>query len=360
MLRALYRRIKDEYENPTKYELQVFLQTHSVSVSFKQSGEEVFAVDIVPAYSHRTNEFGQDMYQVPEIVRRRHGDSRKALYETLAKEQRSMQWIASDPRGYIEVAKRVNEANSDFRRTVKFAKAWKNACKKLSDDFPLKSFHIEQLITIFFQGHPDAEIFDGIFDFFATLPDKILAPQIRDRADDSKFIDSYLTDLTKKQRDMVRQARDHLLKGLEELSDTDPIDILLDVHFYRRACASEQYLFDQGIPILTNSDISFRIRGHVQERQGGFRRFILDAIGLIPIGRKINFKIEGTPPPVDMFKWKVKNDDRSPEPRGEITDHRTRNDPEHTKYIGDHYVECYAILDNVCVAKARQNVKLGN
>jgi len=271
-----------------------------------------------------------------------------------------MQWIASDPRGYIEVAKRVNNANSDFRRTAKFAKAWKNVCKELSDDFPLKSFHIEQLIAIFFQGHTDAEIFDGIFDFFVTLPDKILTPQIKDRADDSKFIDSYLTDLTKEQRAMVRQARDHLLRGLEELSDTDPIDVLLDVHFYRRACVSEQYLFDQGIPILTDSNFSFQIQGHVQERQGGFRRFILDAIGLISFDRKINFKIEGTPPPVDMFKWKVKNDDRSPQPRGEITDHRTRNDPEYTKYIGDHYVECYAILDNVCVAKASQNVKLAN
>jgi len=360
MLRALHRRIRDEYDNPTKYEFQVSLQTHSVSISFKQSGEEVFAVDIVPAYSHGTNEFGQDMYKVPELVRRRHGESRNALYETLAKEHREMQWIASDPRGYIEVAKLVNKGNSDFRRTVKFAKAWKNACKELSDDFPLKSFHIEQLITIFFQGHPDAEVFDGVFDFFVTLPDEILVPQIRDRANGSKYIDSYLTDLTKQQRDMVRQARDHFLKMLEEISDIDSIDVLFDVHFYQRTCASEQYLFDQGIPVLTDSDFFFQIRGHVQEKQGGFRRFILDAIGRIPIDRKINFRIEGTPPPVDMFKWKVKNDDYSPEPRGEITDHRTKNDPEYTKYIGDHYVECYAILDNVCVAKAKQNVKLGS
>jgi len=98
----------------------------------------------------------------------------------------------------------------------------------------------------------------------------------------------------------------------------------------------------------------------VQERKGSFRRFVLDFIGRITIDRKINFRIEGTPPSVDLFKWKVKNADSSPHPRGEITDHQTRNDPEHSKYIGEHYVECYAILDNVCVAKARQNVKLGN
>ncbi|MFH1477831.1 MAG: hypothetical protein ABIH24_10155 [Verrucomicrobiota bacterium] len=360
MLKALHRRIKAEYENPNKYDLEVSVQTHSVSVSFKRDGEEVFAVDIVPAYSRGTNEFGQDMYMVPELVRRRHRESRKALYETLAKEHREMQWIASDPRGYIEVATRVNKTNSDFRRTVKFAKAWKNACKELSDDFPLKSFHIEQLITIFFRDHRDADMFDGIFDFFVTLPDNILVPQIIDRADSSKYIDSYLIDLTKKQRDMIRQARDHLLKTLEELADTDPIDGLFNVQFYQRSCANEQYLFDQNIPTLTDSDFAFRIRGDVQERQGGFRKFILDAIGFIPVDRKISFRIKGDPPPVDMFKWKVKNGDCSPQPRGEITDRQTMNDPEHTKYIGSHYVECYAILGHVCVAKAKQNVKLGN
>ena len=359
MLKALHKRIMEEFENPTSYELQVSLQTHSISVSFILSGEEVFAVDVVPAYSCGTNEFGQDKYMVPELLRRKHGESRRALYESISKEHMQMQWIASDPRGYIEVAKRVNDTKSDFRKTVKFAKAWKNACKQLNDDFPLKSFHIEQIVTIHYQEHKDIEIFDGVFDFFLTLPEKIRYPQIKDRADSSKYIDAYVEDLTKEQREMVQQARDHFLKCLEEILDTDPIDVLLDVNFFRRVCSSEEYLFDQGIPVLTDKKYSFVIRGHVQKRDGGFRAFILDVIGRIPIDRKINFRIEGTPPPVDMFKWKVKNADHSPQPRGEITDHQTRNDPEHSKYIGEHYVECYAVLNNVCVAKARQNVKLG-
>lgn len=360
ILRDLHGRIRDDYENPTEHEIYFSLQSHSVSISFQQSDIEVFSVDVVPAYMHGKNEFGQDMFMVPELVRRKRGEGRKEFYKTLATEHRQMQWIASDPRGYIEIATRMNGENPDFRRTVKFAKAWNNACKELNDDFPLKSFHIEQLITLYYQAHRDAEIFDGVFEFFLTLPDKILSPEIIDRADSSMFIDSYLQDLKREQRDMVRKSRDHFLKSLEEMSDGDPIDVLLDVQFYQRVCASEEYLFDRGIPVLTDGNYNFKIMGNVQERHGGFRGFILNAIGRIPIDRKINFKIEGTPPAVDMFKWKVKNDDNSPEPRGEITDHHTRNDPEHTKYIGNHYVECYAILDDVCVAKARQNVKLGD
>jgi len=359
-LNELYERIKDELKNPTPYDLDVSLQTHSVSVSFSQSGKVVFAVDVVPAYSQGINDFEQDTYMVPEIVKRKRGESRRALYESLANEGRSMQWIATDPRGYIEVAKIVNQSNSDFRRTVKLAKAWKHACQELNDDFPLKSFHIEQIITIFFQDTHDADIFDGIFNFFVTLPTKIAFPQIRDRGDNSKFIDSYLSDLTSEQRIMILEARDHFLKKLEEISDTDSIDDLFDVHFYRRACSSIEYLFDQGIPTLTDNRLSFQIKGHVQPRDGSFRRFILDMIGSISIDRKIQFRIDGTPIQVDLFKWKVKNADHSPQPRGEITDHQTKNDPEHTKYIGEHYIECYAIINNVCVSKAKQQVKLGS
>ena len=359
ILKKLHRRIKEEYDNPTKCDLEVTLQTHSISISFKQNREEVFSVDIVPAYAHYKNEFGQDTYRVPEIARKKHGKRRLEFYETLVRERGEMQWILSDPRGYIEVAKRVNQSNSDFRRCVKFVKGWKNACKDKYDDFELKSFHIEQIVTIFFQKQPDSDIFDGVFAFFVNLPEAIHSPQIQDRADSSKYIDSYLNDLTKEQRKRILQARDFFLKTLEELSDDKPIGSLLNIGFYKRASASEQYLFDFNIPTLTDEKYSFDISGEVQERPGGFRRYILDAIGLIPIGRKIKFRVKKASSDIDLFKWKVKNDNRSTQPRGEITDHQTKNVPEYTKYIGNHYVECYGILGGVCVAKAKQNVKLG-
>ncbi|NIT99702.1 MAG: hypothetical protein GWN01_01780 [Nitrosopumilaceae archaeon] len=72
--------------------------------------------------------------------------------------------------------------------------------------------------------------------------------------------------------------------------------------------------------------------------------------------RKIEFRISTDDTGADLYKWKVKNDDSSEEPRGEISDHHTKNDPESSKYRGNHYVECYAIRDGVCIAKARQNV----
>jgi adenylyl/guanylyl cyclase-like protein with sensor domain len=359
-LEILHRRIKNEYENPTRLRLEISIQTHSVGVSFINGDFVVFSVDIVPAYSYSKNEFGQDMYMVPEIVRQKHGVQRVALYERLASEHQDVQWIASDPRGYIEVAKTLNSSNADFRRSVKFVKGWKNACKGKLEDFALKSFHIEQIVTKVFQDNPEFEIFDGVFRFFVTLPERINKPSIPDRANKTKYIDSYLNDLSKEQKNAIIQARDYFLKSLEEISEDDTAESLLDINFYKRVSTSEQFLFDFNIPTLTEKQFSFTIIGEAPERNdGSFRKMILDKIGKILINREVYFKTKGSVPNVDLFKWKVRNDDNSPQPRGEITDHTTKNDPEHTKYVGEHFVECYAILDNICVAKARQQVRLG-
>jgi len=79
---------------------------------------------------------------------------------------------------------------------------------------------------------------------------------------------------------------------------------------------------------------------------------------VIQVDRKISFRVGNDAPAADVYKWKVKNDDDSREPRGEITDHNTLRDPEHTKYRGNHYVECYAIRGWVCIGRSHQNVVL--
>ena len=58
ILQALASRF-DEYLNPTNYRVELAPpQTHSISILFKDtSGEEVFSVDIVPAYIFSKNEF---------------------------------------------------------------------------------------------------------------------------------------------------------------------------------------------------------------------------------------------------------------------------------------------------------------
>lgn len=356
LLKQLKSKIELEYENPTQYSLKVDVQTHSVTVSFQSSGEEFFSVDIVPAYRQGTNEFGLDTYVVPEVLSKQHGEKRNEFYQYLAEHSRDMGWIPSDPRGYIEIAKQLN-SNPDFRKTAKLVKAWKNGCVELFPNLKLKSFHFEQVITGYYREQPTTSLFDALFRFFFEIPRIIEKPQIHDRAVPDKYIDDYLDGMSRWDKETVVKLRDGFLAKLESFDVSDSVEELFRPELLERP-ASEEYLFDKGIPTLTTTEHAFKIRGFVLPRKGSFRPMILDSLGIIEIDREIQFRIDGTPPSVNLFKWKVKNDDESRQPRGEITDNQTLNDPEHTAFRGEHYVECYAILDQVCVAKARQKVQL--
>jgi hypothetical protein len=354
-LAKLRKAIADEFKNPTKWRVVLSLQTHSVTVQFLEGQDEKFSVDVVPAYVNGRNSFGGATYMVPEIIRQNH-KARVQRYQEIAKSAQQMQWIKSDPRGYIEVAKLTNSANADFRKAVKFVKAWHYSCKD-EFDCKLKSFHIEQLITAYFQKR-GADIFGAIFQFFVELPDSINKARIADRADPSKFIDEYVNHIDKMDKQFLVEARDCFLAALEEFDAKDEPSQLLTACQRKRQSATEAYLFDQGIPVLTEDPLTIEAR--VLQRDGGFRAFLLDAVGLIDVDRKIEFRLHGKTPNADVFKWKVKNSDDSVQPRGEITDDHTMNDPEHSKFRGEHYVECYAIRNGICVAKARQNVILRN
>ena len=361
VLKRLRDAIERHFINPTPYGIRISPQSHSITISFARGQEDVFSVDIVPAFtSGLKNEFGNDIYWVPEIIlvskKNRH-----SRYEQLSKAKRNELewWLKSDPRGYIGATTELNNRNSDFRKAAKFIKRWKHAYCAKYEDFGLKSFHIEQILFGMFSQDPDIEIADAIFQYFCELPKNIERPRIRDRADHDRFIDQYLSDLTAKQKQRILEARDFFLATLEDLSEQSDFSELLRGELRKRASPSEEYLFDSGIPIFLEPGETIKIVANVLPRDGGFRGFILDRFGLINIDRRIKFEARaGGTLRYDLLKWKVKNDDDSPQPRGEITNHQTRNNPESTRYKGSHFVECYAIRDGVCIARDHQAVVL--
>lgn len=355
--------LKTSFKNPTHYSYSISQQTHSITISFKDGNVEKFAVDIVPAFiSGSKNEFGDDTYWVPEIIKvgKSHRIEKYSEFQKTKKTEMDW-WIKTDPRGYIKSATLLNDANEDFRKATKFVKRWKHHQKEGSPDFKFKSFHIEQVLFSIFKSNPSFTIFDAIFKFFCEIEVTIKNPQIKDRADSQKYIDSYLGELTIEQKQMIVAARDAFLIKLENIVSASDIQSLLKKDSRIRKAPEETYLFDMQnpIPVFTNPLSDLKVIGEVQPRNGGFGAEILNAIGLINVDRRIRFYKDYTgEESIDTFKWKVKNDDDSDQPRGEITDDGTKNEMEHTRYDGDHYVECYAIKNNVCVAKARQNVKL--
>lgn len=360
VLESLYDKIMSEYKNPTKYAIKVSLQTHSVTISYQENNEEELWVDIVPAYIFGKNEFWDDTYKVPEIVNMKH-ENRSEIYQKFAQAHKEMWWITSDPRGYISVATNLDWTSKwELRKSIKLIKRRKNNLRDrdIDKNLKLKSFHVEQVITQFFQENDSLEVFDAIFKFFTELPGIIWTPnQIADRANADKFIDDYLENFTQEQKDKIKEARDCLLIKLENIKEDHDIWDLFKICFHKRACDEESFLFDQKITTLTDDNYKFSIYGKVLQWNWRSQSF-LDRIWLIYVSRQIEFGISWTIPQVDLFKRKVKNDDKCDQPRWEITDHHTKKTPEETKFQGNHYVECYAILNNICVAKTRQNVTL--
>lgn len=355
-LAGLESSLRTTFVNPSRFTTAIARQTHSVTISFFDSDRIVFGVDIVPAYTNGRNEFGDDCYVVPEVVLRPNRD-RAHLRDEVARGKREMKWIQSDPRGYVTAASNLNMENDDFRKAVKFVKRWRHSCKDVDGDFPLKSFHLEQAITQWVVRNPTATLFDMVFEFFVGLSDFIRYPQIPDRADPGSKIDAYVADLDERAVRKVIEARDGFLVALEAFEEGDSVAGLLACTRRKRIGSAESFLFDQRIPMLTERD--FTVVGEVPQATG-FRKFVLDAIGKIPVDRKIYFRLGSDAPAADLYKWKVRNDDIAPQPRGEITDHHTLHNPEHTKYRGSHFVECYAIRGGVCIGRGRQNIVLGS
>lgn len=356
-LAALERRFRRTYENPTRYQVSFSRQTHSLSLRYQENGEEIFAVDVVPAYIRGQNAFGDDTYVVPEIARKARPDRRR-IAEEVASGLRDMEWIPTDPRGYITAASDLNQRNPDFRKAAKLSKAWKGRCKDAEEDFPLKSFHLEQIITRKMEDQPGLEIFDIIFQTFCDLPQHMRTPQIPDRADPEKMIDAYVEELSANELRLVDEARDGFLVKLEDFEEGDSVDELLEPHFFRRSGPAEEYLFDQKIPMLTEETL--HIFGRVAGKDGGFRSYFLTPDGRTEPRRSIYFSEGAQAPEADVYKWKVKNDDSSPQPRGEITDHQTANYPEQTAFKGHHVVEGFAIREGRCIARGRQDVRLAS
>lgn len=225
-LSILKARLETELVPPRGFSFTIELQTHSITIKFIRNNEEVFAVDVVPALiTEAKNEFGEDIYLVPEILRLGH-QRRLKKYKRVEENIDQINWILTDPRGYISVASALNKINDDFRKSVKIPKKWKGVSKEQNDEFKLKSFHIEQIVTSYFRKNSSLTILEAVTKFFVELPNWLSRSQIPDRADSSKNIDAYVDELTSAQKSIILKSRDEFLEKLKSYEGEQDAEIL--------------------------------------------------------------------------------------------------------------------------------------
>ena len=115
-------------------------------------------------------------------------------------------------------------------------------------------------------------------------------------------------------------------------------------------------------------DIRYTLSIDCYVRQDGFRDGRLSTIlrekRLLRHNKKLEFFIERTdcPEPYNIY-WKIRNVGLEAEIRdsirGQIVHTNSSSQHEHTDFQGKHFVECYLVKNNVCVAKAHIDVPIG-
>ncbi len=369
ILVAVKEEIMDAIKEKQLPQADVNIQTHSITLEFK---EIPFSVDIVPAIPNGFNNFGKKIFLVPEILMTGY-TYRLKKYTELQQNNKHMRWILSDPLGYIEETKIMNGINNNFRKVVKFVKKWKNNCKNnILKDAP-KSFHIERIVYNIFKRNNNISCIEAIFKFFVELKLYINNPQIIDRADSNKYIDDYLMKWTDEQKQLVKDMCDNALLTLECIgknSDNIKMNLLLQNLLNPtkkekiRDSNTEQFMFDYNIPVFIDDTIKTKISGKAYLKDKMYvTNLLTKSQPSIEIGKKIYFSVsvEGNGQITVTEYWKVKNDIHTAnhnQIRGEITKYQTKNYPEETSFKGNHYVECYIVMNGECVSYDRLPVNI--
>jgi len=216
LAKELEKKYKEE-----KINVEIKPQSHSVGIYFLD--KDNFSIDIVPAIpTDENNEFGDCFFLVPEVLLKSH-KARAEFYKSVkeGKITGKIKWIKSDPKGYKENAKQLNDKNSDFRKAVKFPKRWKFNCKNQNDNFPLKSFHIEAIITSYFEENSSITCFEAVEKFFKELPKFLNEPHFPDRANERQFTDEYVKEMTESEKVIVSGKQKKALEIIEKIKKED-------------------------------------------------------------------------------------------------------------------------------------------
>jgi hypothetical protein len=205
ILQDLAKALQVEYGNEAKIDVQ----PHSVGIFFGSKQE--FSIDVVPAQPA-----ADGLYWVPESALRS-VRSRRALYES--KPTPGLRWIKSDPQGYINQATTLDNAtNGVFRKAAKFIKKWNRGCKNDDEMFPLKSFHLEIVVTELLKKNRALSCLDLVGRLFPLLSALITRPQYVDKADSTRYIDAYVSALSIGERALVAEEQKRAITFIGQMN----------------------------------------------------------------------------------------------------------------------------------------------
>ncbi|WLI11676.1 MULTISPECIES: nucleotidyltransferase [Pseudomonas] len=278
------------------------------------------------------------------------------------------QWRTCNPISEIDETNSLNQLkNHNLKRLCKMIRAWKN-----DHGVPMKGMLIDTLCYQFLKGTTDYDTKsysaygEMTKDFFAYLVD-IDQEKEQWRAPGSGSI-------VTKSGNFHPKAKKALRRLQEALDDPEVAHERWSAVFgenfpeyveeeKRQAIARNEIKnLEQFIGQKFSLDIHYNLEiDCTVKNEGDQLRNLMSRIGLykIPKQRELTFYVKhiNVPPPFKLY-WKVRN--VGPEAirrnmlRGQIQmDSGYHQITEHSDFQGEHYVECFAVKENICVARGR-------
>ena len=289
-------------------------------------------------------------------------------------------WKATKPRQEIAAMKEfVDQKNKNLRHLCKMARAWKN-----KHGVVMGGLLIDTLAYNFLKSTSDYDNKSFLYydwmsrDFFKYLMDQ-------PNQENYKALGSGQNVKVKKNFQMkAKEAYDLCLKAIDSEKKTgvnkkwkkvfgrpfpDAVDFINETSMESFSYSwndTEEFIEDK-YPIdirnyVLSIDCDVLQNGF---RQNSLRNMLSKKIPLLP-NKKLTFKVTKTDVPHPYhIEWKVLNRgeiaQRKNQVRGQIiSDAGQHQQTEHTKFRGEHFVECYAIKNGIVVAKSRIDVPIAS
>lgn len=266
-------------------------------------------------------------------------------------------WEIWDPRNEI---KKIDDSDSDnsgiTRKLIRMIKKWEEKC-----GVKIKSYKIEEA-TLKFLDDNDYIFSDTqtlVYDFFTFLVDEIDESQ-------KSYVDTAIK-RAKKAIEYFNEEKE--LKAVAEWKKVFGNDfpsqgsVKVEKKEDRYYSEKEQYI-EEFHTINFNENYFVKINCYVSQK--GWRTKLLKNMKFLLKRKRLEFFIESTniPEPFEV-KWKVRNFGEEARQRDDLrgqiwADRGKRKKVENSKYTGSHYVECYIIKDNICVAYDNITVSITN
>ena len=273
-------------------------------------------------------------------------------------------WKITKPKPEVEKCKTLNsDLDNHFSNLARLIRSWKNHI-----GFSFKGLLIDTLIADFIDHKSITSI--SYFDYNSLLLDifEYFSEQNGDREywyalgsnqkiyndDGAKFINK-----AKKALNSIKEVS----TSTDEL--TEVYRQLFGRKFARNDAKTNRASNEQFIDELFNVDICYDITLECEITQNGFRKMLLSDFLTrrykIKTQKSLDFKIIASDIPDKIlpnveYYWKVRNVgieairrdcERGAIVKGGIKHH------EDSQFKGDHYVECYAVLDDIVIARDR-------